>query len=387
MSRRRSPLFAPRRYYPGFFGALFLVLLRTAIGWHFLEEGAYKIVTTPVEKNPALATVHNLITSIHPPAKGNAFTSETYLRNSTGPFASHFRNIIPDVDARERLKIETLKNEWAAEMAAIGNHYGFNSDQRQKAGGLLADREKTAEAWFLDQENKEKVAKYFHDLDAVLSVENNENAMSFDEERAADARKALETDRKALVQVVDAWTDTLRDAWIGLATPDQTAEAGKYQPAWTQLDWIDQLTMWGLFFTGLCLMLGLFTPVAALGGANYLMMFYLSMPPFPGLPAGPMTEGHYYIVNKNMIEFFACLALAATPNGLWVGLDALLFGWIGRGKRNASDTTVESHVVVPATSVAPVVSYSAPTANDTTEVVITRPANKNQGKNNKKKKR
>jgi uncharacterized membrane protein YphA (DoxX/SURF4 family) len=217
----------------------------------------------------------------------------------------------------------------------------------------------------------------------VLSVENNENALSYDEERATEARKALETDRKALVQVVDAWTDSLRDAWIGLATPEQVAEVGKYQPAWTQLDWIDQLTMWGLFFTGLCLMLGLFTPLAALGGANYLMMFYLSMPPFPGLPAGPMTEGHYYIVNKNMIEFFACLALAATPNGLWVGLDAVLFGWIGRGKRAQAETTVESPVVVPI----PVVSYSAPTAADTTEVVIRKPANKNQGKNKNKKKR
>ena len=82
-------------------------------------------------------------------------------------------------------------------------------------------------------------------------------------------------------------------------------------------------------------MLGLFTPLAALGGAAYLLSFYLSMPPWPGLPEGPNLEGHYRYVNKNLIEMLACLALASTPNGLWIGIDALLFGWIGRGRRVA----------------------------------------------------
>ena len=46
-----------------------------------------------------------------------------------------------------------------------------------------------------------------------------------------------------------------------------------------------------------------------------------------------MAEGHYLYVNKNLIEMLACLALASTPNGLWLGLDALLFGWIDRAAR------------------------------------------------------
>ncbi len=90
--------------------------------------------------------------------------------------------------------------------------------------------------------------------------------------------------------------------------------------------------MWGLSAIGFCLMLGLFTPLAALGGAAFLLSIYLSMPPWPGLPEGS-AEGHYRYVNKNLIEMLACLVLASTPNGLWIGLDALLFGWIGRGRR------------------------------------------------------
>ena len=90
--------------------------------------------------------------------------------------------------------------------------------------------------------------------------------------------------------------------------------------------------MYGLVAMGVCLILGLLTPLAALAGAVFLGQIYLSMPPWPGLPPNPMAEGHYWIVNKNLIEMLACLVLASTPNGLWIGLDALLFGWIGRGR-------------------------------------------------------
>src|SRR6476620_37029 len=101
----------------------------------------------------------------------------------------------------------------------------------------------------------------------------------------------------------------------------------------SHLEKIDLVTMWRRSAVGLCLMLSLLSPRACLGGAAYLLSFYLSMPPWPGLPEG-ITEGHYRFVNKNLIEMLACLVLASTPNGLWIGLDALLFGWIGRSRRH-----------------------------------------------------
>src|SRR5205085_1129872 len=75
-----------------------------------------------------------------------------------------------------------------------------------------------------------------------------------------------------------------------------------------------------------CLILGLFTPLAALGAVAYLALFYLSQPPWPHIPPPKQIEGHYLFVNKNLIELIACLFLAVTPSGHWVGLDALLFG-------------------------------------------------------------
>jgi len=98
------------------------------------------------------------------------------------------------------------------------------------------------------------------------------------------------------------------------------------------------VTMCGLLILGLLLIVGLATPLAALGAAGLLMMFYFAMPPWPGLPANPMAEGTYLIMNKTLIEALALLAIAALPTGFWFGLDALAFGWIGRRSQAAAET-------------------------------------------------
>jgi len=91
----------------------------------------------------------------------------------------------------------------------------------------------------------------------------------------------------------------------------------------SRLEWIDWLTKYGLFAVGLGLLAGLFTRLWCVVGAGFLLMFYLAMPPWPGLPENPKAEGHYYFINKNIIEMFALMALATTHSGRWLGLDGL----------------------------------------------------------------
>ena len=308
---------------------MFLVLLRIAIGWHFLYEGTQKILSTPGGKASILAR-------IFPVPESPTFSSEGYLRNSTGPLATRFRSLVPDVDGREKLKLENVKKGLSDEMARVSDHFGFDARQKEDANKALSKAVGDSEEWYKSVENAEKVKKYLDELDEVEAVEKNPDALSYERSNAWADRKAAESDRKELVKVVDSWTESLRDALVSIAKkdPKRSEEAGPYtpEPPWTTLAQVDLLTMWGLSAVGLCLILGLFTPLAALGGAGYLLGFYLSMPPWPGLPEG-ITEGHYRYVNKNLIEMLACLVLASTPNGLWIGLDALLFGWIGRGRR------------------------------------------------------
>lgn len=92
---------------------------------------------------------------------------------------------------------------------------------------------------------------------------------------------------------------------------------------------VDQLNMWGLIFIGLGLMLGFLIRPAALGGIVLLAFYYIAYPPLFGPAGSGIAEGHYLIVNKNLVELFALAVVVAFPAAVW-GLDGLL---ARRGKR------------------------------------------------------
>jgi uncharacterized membrane protein YphA (DoxX/SURF4 family) len=112
---------------------------------------------------------------------------------------------------------------------------------------------------------------------------------------------------------------------------------------WTQQELLDWLVTFGLTAAGLCLLVGFLTRPACLVGALLLLMFYLAMPPVPGVPDNPRAEGHYLFINKNLIEMLALLALATTHSGRWLGLDGLLpvlnpVRWFVRPRGDAADS-------------------------------------------------
>ena len=92
---------------------------------------------------------------------------------------------------------------------------------------------------------------------------------------------------------------------------------------------VNQSVIWGLIVLGALMMAGLFSRTASFGAAVMLLMFYLAMPPFPGVPEAPGLD-HSLIVNKNLIECLACLALASLPTGRWLGIDALIRRFVWR---------------------------------------------------------
>lgn len=313
---------------------MFLILLRISIGWHFLTEGLDKYEATVMGNKP--------------------FSAEGYLRNANGPFAPYFRGMLPDPNGLALLDPVRLKAQWAETATGIGNHYGFDEEQKAKVGKLLSDGELWADYWFNAYENREKRDKYYHDLGAVMKVERDPNALSFQRERAAEGRASLNADRRTLTAPLVERGEQLKAAVLALATPEQKAAArsrydfkalrsilperaaasydvwldhkAEYQPPATFLDTANAMTMYGLILMGGCLILGFLTPFAALCAAVFLGMLYLSLPPFPGLPTPPQLEGHYWIVSKNLIELIACLVIATTPTAHWLGLDALFFG-------------------------------------------------------------
>ncbi|MBI1325219.1 DoxX family protein [bacterium] len=303
--------------YPGFMAAFFLVALRIAIGWHFMYEGMDKL--------------HSFQTA-------KPFSAEAYLRFANGPLSDKFRAIVPDVDSTAFLDLTQRPAAWKNRLDAYSAHYSLTADQKALGDKAYEAALGKLDAWRKDRTNRESLDKYLSELKTNEALLHSSSAMSYERERAQAKRKDLDGDRRKLVTAVQAIEDEIYAGLDKSLTPDQKAR-GAVPAAWTQLDMVNHLTAWGLTLSGASMMLGLLAPLGALGGAYLLTMFYLAMPPFPGLPANPMAEGHYLIVNKNVVEFLACIALVFIPTSMWVGLDAVLFGpWLRarRARREAA---------------------------------------------------
>jgi uncharacterized membrane protein YphA (DoxX/SURF4 family) len=130
--------------------------------------------------------------------------------------------------------------------------------------------------------------------------------------------------RSDLVAPVRALESDFRQDARKLLTVEQLARGPVPEP-WTAQQRIDHLTIWTLIGVGCLLMAGLFSRLSALGAAALLLSFYLAVPPWPGVEELIETAGpeHSFIINKNLIEVIALLAIASMPTGRWLGLDQL----------------------------------------------------------------
>jgi len=76
---------------------------------------------------------------------------------------------------------------------------------------------------------------------------------------------------------------------------------------------VDLLNVWGLILIGVGLMLGCLTRLAAVGGILLLSLYYMAYPPFAGLDISAVSEGHYLIINKTLIEIIILALIAVHP--------------------------------------------------------------------------
>lgn len=395
---------------------LFLVLLRIAIGWHFLYEGLFKIesdqaaqpyLTSRYFLQASTGRLRDFLASVEPPALASAearidqwndqivnhfqaqnnalteeqkarlaavrdslkrsvataladpesawepagllnidwffvheqvlqvvseqegqrhFTSLPYLQSSTGPFRMLFRGLVPDIDGLQRLTKPSAQARIDQRYYEILDHYQsrglpFTTEQRAKLAAIREDLKQSIAATLEDPGFQARLADYKLMLQRVRENSAAAGAAYLQERLDAD-RKRLDTLGGELLGFVNEPLAELTLQAQSLATVDQMRAGPPPRPT-AQTELIDWMVKWGLTLIGLCLMLGLFTPFAALAAALQLAMFYFATPPWPGLP--PLTaEGHYLYVNRNLIELIAALILLTTQAGRWAGLDYYL---------------------------------------------------------------
>jgi thiosulfate dehydrogenase [quinone] large subunit len=91
-------------------------------------------------------------------------------------------------------------------------------------------------------------------------------------------------------------------------------------PVLATVDWINII---GLIFVGLVFILGTLERVGAIVGMSLLLLYWLANPPFVKLDFGVISEGHYLVINKNIVELLAILILYLFPTGKYLGLEHL----------------------------------------------------------------
>jgi uncharacterized membrane protein YphA (DoxX/SURF4 family) len=337
---------------------VFIVLLRIAIGWHFGFEG--------LEKRRSL--------NLGPTVTNKPWTSEPYFQEGNGPLASFVKSRIADPDdlllarmtARQfppRPQMpEVLDREWDNYLQGFNSYYGLDAEKQDLAFKIMhREKEQTVAwltarpgsiAWYLSGQWTDVDHTPFkrtypggtYDVDIPVAERVDEYRAKVEEYRGLAGKRlqtmgrdvekknrptvraemmALRTELQGLLDKrTDEMKKSLADAVLTKEQAKQRFVVVTESPA--IIRWLDKLTIWTLLIVGGCLMLGLFSRLAALGGAGFLLMTLLTHPPLPWLPDPPNAEGHYVFVSKNVIEMLALLMLACIPTGRWFGLDAIL---------------------------------------------------------------
>ncbi len=281
----------------------FMMLLRIAIGWHFFYEGAWKLVQPDWKATP-------------------------YLLASAGPFRPVFRMMVKDPDGKERLLLpsaaQAQKDHIKDRYEVIKKHYKLTNEQAIE----LIPYYQQVDAIFADPDFQAQAKDYEKLLEEITLQETLSKRADYERERLVymyqKKSKALaallaraQTPLKAMENNILNRTGEKR------LTAKQLA-AGALPPEKSQTEWIDWANMIALTAVGICLILGLFTRLAALGGIGLLAMYYFAIPPWPGLPENPMAEGHYLIIDKNLIEMIALFMIMTSGIGRWGGVDGII---------------------------------------------------------------
>lgn len=99
---------------------------------------------------------------------------------------------------------------------------------------------------------------------------------------------------------------------------------------------VDLMNMYGLLLIGIALFIGLFIRFAAWAGILLLTLYYFAYPPF-GSPLLDLSEGHLFIVNRQLIEALALLFILLGKDKGYSLDDLITWFSLSRSKKSRED--------------------------------------------------
>ena len=211
--------------------------------------------------------------------------------------------------------------------AAVFAKYGLNDDQKYHAEGTYRQYKNAFKTLLAD--NQDDIAVYFK---ALKRLEDHRaagnNGAAHQKQRLYDEKQKLRKEVGVWLKELEASESGFQDALAGMLTSQQAARGALPVP-WKRIDYINFAVTYGLTAIGLCLLLGLFTRPAALGGACFMISVILTQPAWPTIvPHDPPVVGHALLINKDFIEMLALFMLATTAVGRWAGLDYFVENYV-----------------------------------------------------------
>ena len=302
-----------------------LVALRLSLGCHFLYEGVWKI------------------------KHRGEFTAEPFLTGAKGPLAPLFYAMTYDLDGQQRLALEVatdkkgnknvscpwLSNRWDQLRQRFVDYYqpGRRADDDTKAAyeELTKQAQETYEK-HLDSANKylkENLDEIQGHLTAIERFDNDPErgqGAPFQKEQRWNKRRELWGEAAGWIKELEGREETFKNSLRDLPSEEQQQKAplpSTWDPfGWTRMQLINFAVTYGLTAIGLCLMLGLLTRLAAVGGAGFMFFVVLTTWAWPTVyPPDPPVVGHALLIGKDFVEMMALLVLATTAAGRWGGLD------------------------------------------------------------------
>jgi len=316
----------------GGFAILALVLLRLTVGWHFFSEGLDKIDRDPAGEYRI------------------SFSAAGFLSQAQGPLAGLFHSLAPDGHDWQTLLAVPHQNrpltveeeraaakhapyqdwadrivaDWQAIADAAAAVPGLTEDQAHQAKAAFEIRQQELKDYLAGEEAA--IAEYQHELWRLgqWRAKPEAEGAPFQEERIA--KKAAETSAaaKAWVAQVEELEQSLLADLREILTPEQRAVSATVAamdgaitgPGQARLNWVNLAATVLTLGVGICLLLGLFTRLASLAGALFLLSVIATQPPWLATAEPTICQ---------TVELAGLLVLVGTGAGRWLGLD--YFAW------------------------------------------------------------
>ncbi len=229
--------------------------------------------------------------------------------------------------ATRALRPEKFYQPWNKLKQQVISKYDLDEQQQAEAERIYRQYKDSLWPWL--GENRGDIAGYLGALDRLRQErEGGNTGAAHQKQRLYNEQIKLRGEVGGWLSELQQWEDGYRNALWAILT-DQQKQEGALREGWTRMDLINLAVTYGLTAIGLCLLLGLFTRPAALGGACFMLFVVLSQPSWPTIyPPPTPAEGHALLIDKGFIEMIGLFLVAATAVGRWGGLDYFLENYV-----------------------------------------------------------